>query len=132
MIKRIKELLSKIDERYYDTVSSNWRGGESYPVEIFINPTRTELLKLTNGGRHPLRFISTLKGDLLVWDFEKAEHEEVGRKTNNSFNFKGTIYTPEYIEFFKVKNPEYIYNSIKGTYLEKLLVNDYRDNLFRK
>lgn len=132
MIKRIKTLISEITEKYYDTVSSNWRGGDSYPVEIFINPTRTELLKLTNGGRHPLRFISTLKGDLLVWDFEKAEHEEVGRKTDNPFNVKGTIYTPEYIEFFKVKNPEHIYSSIKGTYLQSLLSDDYRDNLSRK
>ena len=132
MIRNIRKLIRKIDEKYLDTISSNWRGGEAYPVEIFINPSKNELLKMTQGGKHPLRFISTINGDLLVWDFEKAEHEEVGRKTGNSLRVKGAIYTPKYVEFFKVKNPEFVYENIKNTYLEKLLDSDYRDNLLRK
>lgn len=131
MIKNIQNIIKKISEKYYATISSNWRG-DNIPVEVFINPSRGELMKLTRGGKHPLRFILNLEGDLLVWDFEGAEHDEVSRQTKNPFRIKGTIYTPSYIEFFKVKNPEMVYANIKGTYLDSLLTDDYKDNLSRK
>lgn len=132
MINNIKKLAEKIlGEEWAGSIKSTWHQ-EPILVDVFRNPGKNELLKMTKGGKEPVRFFVDTKGDLYVWNFGDAMHDEVANQLKLMYRVKGTYYNPEYVEFFKVKTPERVYPEIENSRLMNVLDKNFHDNLLRK
>lgn len=134
MISRIKKLLESINiknEAWFGSVNSSWKS-DSQLVDVFKNPSRHELSKITNGLKNPLRFIIDLDGNVYMWDGNSALHDEVSRQLEIPYQVKGAYYKPTYVEFFKTKTPNRVYDLVNRSYLLKLVDDDYKDNLLRR
>ena len=131
MIKKIKNLISKVvSEEWAGSVKTSWK--KDALIDVFRNPSKGEILKMTQGGKTPVRFFVALNGDLYVWAFDDAEHDEVARQLKQNYKVKGVYYNTDYVEFFKVKTPERVYPEIKDSKLMNVLNPDFHDNLLRR
>lgn len=136
ILSNIKGLIKQIArdslyEHWFGDVTTNWKY-DNKMTSVFENPSKSEIAKLSRGGKNPLRFIISLDGNLYVWDNDGALHDEVSRQLKLGYRVKGVYYNPSYIEFLKVKTPEKIYAEVDNSYLNNLLDKDYKDNQLRK
>lgn len=129
IINNIQQILNKLNEEWFATIKSNWKKDNS-PVEVFKNPSKSEVIKLTKGS--PQRFILDVDGNVYMWDGNTALHDEVAQQLKIAYRLKGAYFSPDYIEFFKSKNPQRNYDLLKDSHLEKLLNTDYKDNQLRR
>lgn len=131
MFNKILKLCSNVKEEWAGSIKSTWHQ-EPILVDVFKNPSRYELTKMTKGGKNPVRFFISLGGDFYVWNFGDAMHDEVAQQLKLNYKVKGTYYNPSYIEFFKVKTPERVYPEVENSKLMNVLDIDFHDNLLRK
>jgi hypothetical protein len=132
LINRIKKLVRGIlGEEWAGSIKSTWHR-EPILVDVFKNPSKGEITKMTKGGKSPVRFFIDYFGNLFVWGFGDAMHDEVALQLKLGYGIKGAYYNPSYVEFFKVKNPERVEAQIAGSKLMNVLDDDYNDNLLRK
>ena len=124
------ELEDEVDEEWAGAVKTSWKKNDI--IDVFKNPSRGEILKMTQGGKTPVRFFIALSGDYYVWAFDDAEHDEVARQLKQNFKVKGVYYNPKYIEFFKVKTPESVYPEVEHSRMMNVLDPDFNDNLLRR
>ena len=130
MLNKIIKLCNKLNEEWVGNVKTSWKKDDF--IDVFKNPSKSEIIKMTQGGKNPIRFFIALNGDLYVWGFLDAQHDEVAQQLYQHYSVKGTYYNPTYVEFFKVKNPQPIYNKVKDSKLMNVLDDDYQDNLSRR
>ena len=129
--KELEDFLKTKSESWVGDVDSSWKA-DSTLVSVFRNPSKHELSKITNGFKNSLRFIISIDGSVYMWDGNSALHDEVSRQLKIPYLVKGAYFSPKYIEFFKVKNSNKIYDTLNSSYMIKLLDDDYTDNLIRR
>lgn len=122
--------VDELEEEWTGSVKTSWKKNDI--IDVFKNPSKSEILKMTKGGKTPVRYFIALNGDLYVWAFDDAEHDEVSRQLGKPYRVKGVYYSPEYVEFFKVMKPQLVYPEVENSKLKDLLDTNYHDNLLRK
>ena len=130
MFDKILKLCNNVKEEWAGSVKTSWKKDDL--IDVFVNPSKGEILKMTRGGKTPVRFFIALNGDFYVWAFDDAEHDEVANQLKKNYKVKGVYYNPEYIEFFKVKTPERVYPEVESSKIMNVLDKDFHDNLLRK